>query len=258
MISSGGVEKLRSRFGGPAMESVVEQQHWLLREQPVQPDVAEPMPAIFADFLKAQQDRVDTIRAEAAAIFGINDPAVLRLKNTARPKPSSQRPSGRVAQFPATPASAKASVGQPFSQPKPTFGRVGAPRPPRIGSNPFGVSPGVSCSVPQPARSRPSTPKAVGPSVREKDDAAWAAFFFDGQDRQRWQNAGVRPGEARLAAGCQQNNISPTDLSLKLSGSTVLERLRYGESPQQVWARMQEAAQTPKSDGKYHSRLNTA
>ena len=93
-------------------------------------------------------------------------------------------------------------------------------------------------TVAPPRRTSPRTPPP-------DHDAEWVGHLVDPADRERWEAAGLRPSDGGLAAGCIEYGITPGMLSLKLSGATVLARLRFGESVAQVWARIQEAAEAP-------------
>jgi len=57
----------------------------------------------------------------------------------------------------------------------------------------------------------------------------------------------TRLPQADIAAQCAEFEIDPSMLSLKLSGTTVVQRLQSGESRQQIWARIREDAEAPRT-----------
>jgi hypothetical protein len=75
--------------------------------------------------------------------------------------------------------------------------------------------------------------------------AAWEQRGISEAGQQVWLESGLRPTEAELADRCQAVGITPSDLSMKLSGRTSLQRLRDGEATTSVWARIREAEQQP-------------
>lgn len=100
-------------------------------------------------------------------------------------------------------------------------------------------------------RSSSINPQAALAAQELKTDGEWAQHLLDPDDRRRWQDAGLRPYESNLAAQCIEYAITPDVLSLRLSGVTLLERLRSGESVASVWARVQEATETPTGQAGY-------
>lgn len=102
----------------------------------------------------------------------------------------------------------------------------------------------VHRSAPSVPRSA-SNPQATLAAQEFKTDGEWAQHLLDPEDRRRWQDAGLRPYESNLAARCIEYAITPDMLFLRLSGVTLLERLRSGESIASVWARLQEATEAP-------------
>lgn len=103
----------------------------------------------------------------------------------------------------------------------------------------------VHRSAPSAHRSSSINPQAALAAREFKADGDWAQHLLDPDDRRRWQDAGLRPYESNLAARCIEYRITPDMLSLRLSGVTLLERLRSGESIASVWARLQEATEAP-------------
>lgn len=91
----------------------------------------------------------------------------------------------------------------------------------------------------------------VEPVVAPAEDVAadWLRRGFDESAQELWCSSGIRPQDAALADRCRSTGIAPTDLPRKLSGRTVLQRLRDGESTTSVWARIQEAEQAPRRAG---------
>ncbi|MET3805796.1 hypothetical protein ABIB25_002800 [Nakamurella sp. UYEF19] len=89
------------------------------------------------------------------------------------------------------------------------------------------------------------------PIVAEEPDheAAWEQRGISAEDREVWVAAGLRLTEADLADRCLSADITPAELSMKLSGRTTLQRLRDGEASTSVWARIREAEQQPRRAG---------
>lgn len=128
-------------------------------------------------------------------------------------------------------------------------------------ANPFAVP--VSAPAFPPAPRPPATPSAprtatqqVLPPVQqivaapvEDFDAVWRRRGFDQAAQDTWCSSGIRPQDAALADQCRMIGIEPADLPRKVSGRTVLQRLRDGESTTSVWARIQEAEQQPRRAG---------
>lgn len=100
-------------------------------------------------------------------------------------------------------------------------------------------------AAPSGHRSSSINPQAARDVQELKTDVEWARHLLDPDDRRRWQDAGLRPSESSLAAQCIEYEITPDMLPLRLSGVTLLDRLRSGESIASVWARVQEATETP-------------
>ena len=93
----------------------------------------------------------------------------------------------------------------------------------------------------------PSLPEPV--AVQVDHDATWEQQGISKADREAWCAAGMRPTEAELAGRCHSVGIAPSELSMKLSGRTSLQRLRDGEATTSVWARIREAEQQPGKAG---------
>jgi hypothetical protein len=127
----------------------------------------------------------------------------------------------------------------PFAVPDagPAF-RAPAPRPPATSS----------AQRTQAERLLPPAQPVVAAPV-EDFDALWRGRGFDQDEQEMWCSSGIRPRDAVLADQCRLIGIEPADLSRKLSGRTVLQRHRDGESTTSVWARIQEAEQQPRRAG---------
>ena len=101
--------------------------------------------------------------------------------------------------------------------------------------------------LPENGKTRPVTPRGgadVGRDEPEPDhDPEWRRRGLDSGDQEAWQRAGLRGTESGLADQCRAADIEAPDLGLRLSGRTVLQRLRDGESVTSIWARLQEARQ---------------
>lgn len=118
-----------------------------------------------------------------------------------------------------------------------------------------GAGPAFRAGAPRPAATPPRqrepqrvpTPEPSAP--QENMDDLWRRRDFDQAAQQIWCDHGIRPQDAALADRCRSTGISPSDLPRKLSGRTVLQRLRDGESTTSVWARIQEAEQQPRRAG---------
>lgn len=93
-------------------------------------------------------------------------------------------------------------------------------------------------------------PPAVPIAAEEPDhEAVWDQRGINEQDREAWVAAGLRLTEADLADRCLSADITPAELTMKLSGRTTLQRLRDGEASTSVWARIREAEQQPRRAG---------
>lgn len=113
-------------------------------------------------------------------------------------------------------------------------------------------APAQRAPAPAPRAELPRPLTAVLPVVAapvEDFDGLWRHRGFDQEAQQLWCGSGIRPQDAALADQCRLIGIEPTDLPRKLSGRTVLQRLRDGESTTSVWARIQEAEQQPRRTG---------
>ena len=136
----------------------------------------------------------------------------------------------------ATIAPSNAAFANPFALPT-----AGAAAPVRTSE--------VSSPVPTQSRGVVNrvAPVPPEPVVAEQFDhsAAWEQRGISEADQQVWLGSGLRPTEAELADRCQAVGITPSDLSMKLSGRTSLQRLRDGEATTSVWARIREAEQQP-------------
>lgn len=106
-------------------------------------------------------------------------------------------------------------------------------------------------AAPSGHRSPGINPQAALAAQELKTDGEWARHLMDPDDRRRWQDAGLLPSESSLAAQCIEYGFTPDMLSLRLSGVTLLERLRSGESIASVWARVQEAVEAPTGPAGY-------
>ena len=101
---------------------------------------------------------------------------------------------------------------------------------------------GTKLTFASPRRGRP-----VSTAEAPNHDADWARHSFTPEQRALWMDGGLRDSQADMAAQCAEFEIDPSMLSLKLSGTTVVQRLQSGESPQQIWARIQEDAEAPRT-----------
>jgi Translation initiation factor IF-2, N-terminal region len=101
---------------------------------------------------------------------------------------------------------------------------------------------GTKLAFASPRRGRP-----VSAAEAPNHDAEWARHFFTPEQRALWMDGGLRDSQADMAAQCAEFEIDPSMLSLKLSGTTVIQRLQSGESPQQIWARIREDAEAPRT-----------
>jgi hypothetical protein len=138
-------------------------------------------------------------------------------------------------------------------------------------ANPFAVPAStatpIAAAIPAQATPPQSAPRAAVPvnpravvngvapglsepvAVQVDHDATWDLQGISKADREAWCAAGMRPTEAELAGRCQSVGIAPSELSMKLSGRTSLQRLRDGEASTSVWARIREAEQQPGKAG---------
>ena len=143
----------------------------------------------------------------------------------------------------APPAVPAYSAGAPtFANPflLPDAGPALRVQPPRPSAGPAGQRPAVHRALPQP--------ELVADPVDDFDEL-WRGRGFDQAAQELWCQNGIRPRDAALADQCRSTGIAPDDLPRKLSGRTVLQRLRDGESTTSVWARIQEADQQPRRAG---------
>jgi hypothetical protein len=101
---------------------------------------------------------------------------------------------------------------------------------------------GTKLAFASPRRGRP-----VSAAEAPNHDAEWARHSFTPEQRALWMDGGLRDSQADMAAQCAEFEIDPSMLSLKLSGTTVVQRLQSGESPQQIWARIREDAEAPRT-----------
>ena len=101
---------------------------------------------------------------------------------------------------------------------------------------------GTKLAFASPRRGRP-----VSAAEAPNHDAEWARHFFTPEQRAVWMDGGLRDSQADMASKCAEFEIDPSMLSLKLSGTTVVQRLQSGESPQQIWARIREDAEAPRT-----------
>lgn len=166
---------------------------------------------------------------------------------------------------PAAPVAAPTVADRPAGGPAalflpPVAPRVGALAPGAATfANPFAVpvAQGARPPVPRPVaaaqqgvdREVTLLPVETRPGVEQNHDDVWRRRGFDQVAQDLWCGNGVRPFDAELADRCRSVGIAPTDLPLKLSGRSVLQRLRDGESTTSVWARIQEAEQQPRRAG---------
>ncbi len=132
-------------------------------------------------------------------------------------------------------------------------------------ANPFALPTAGAAAAPPTTTAAPSAASAVPPVpaqshgvvnrvapeptelvVEQPDHAAgWERRGFSEAEQEVWRAGGLRPAEAELAGRCQAVGIAPSELSMKLSGRTSLQRLRDGEATTSVWARIREAEQQP-------------
>lgn len=138
-------------------------------------------------------------------------------------------------------ASSNAAFANPFALPEPGRAVQPAPRPPAGASVPAAARPTHRVAA-QPVETVTAVPA-------ENFDEGWRRRGFDEAAQQTWCSNGVRTQDAELADRCLSAGIAPTDLPRKLSGRTVLQRLRDGESTTSVWARIQESEQQPRRAG---------
>jgi hypothetical protein len=236
-IEDRAVQKLRERFAsGTASAQMV---------LPSNPTVRTPTPRtsdFLAPLLRADKDAA--ARRAAASIFDI-DPEAIRLRKDSVPKRNGNQQR--------RPEQSKSTATQPSGATPNSQTIDPHPRPPRMAPNPFAATSGVMHGpTAQRADRRSSTPRVAS---AQDFKTQWAKYMFESTDRTRWEAAGLRSSESMIAAQCVENDITPDMLSQRLSGSTVLERLRSGESPAQVWARLREAAEAPERTGKLLGRF---
>lgn len=238
IIDATAVRNLRWRFrSGP-----------MLRTAPTIPTESAKPSLGFLEPLP-QADREAEARRYAALMFGVDGDAI-RLHGS-ESNPSHSRPKRREQGFESQPTADTTT--------NPQFLTGQRPRAPRMARNPFdeGTSPNHIVSAAPSARPSETLADAREP-IAPDYDAEWARRLFDSVDRLKWQAAGVRPSESGLAALCQKNGLTPDLVSERLSGATVLARLRSGESIAQVWARLQEATEAPTRTGKLSGRFGVA
>src|ERR1700712_3032456 len=143
-------------------------------------------------------------------------------------------------------APSTAAFANPFAVPASTA----APTIPPQAAPPSQTAPRAAVPVDARAVVNAATPSLSEPVVVQIDhDATWDLQGISKADRDAWCAAGMRPTEAELAGRCQSVGIAPSELSMKLSGRTSLQRLRDGEASTSVWARIREAEQQPGKAG---------
>jgi len=80
----------------------------------------------------------------------------------------------------------------------------------------------------QPTTRRPSSRTRRPPKVEPKPAPdRWAKEFFEVKDRQEWQSAGVY--DPIVAKACTAKKLRPEDLSERVAGRRISDRLRGGE-----------------------------
>ncbi len=134
-------------------------------------------------------------------------------------------------------APSTAGFANPFAVPQanrtPANSTPAGPSIPAVPSQLRGVVNGGPPAPQEPVASQPD------------HDAGWERRGISKANQELWCASGLRPAEAELADRCQAVGITPSDLSIKLSGRTGLQRLRDGEAITSVWARIREAEQQP-------------
>lgn len=142
--------------------------------------------------------------------------------------------------------------------------------------NPFGAAAMPAVVVPSPAAvaaprqvrpvsrpQRPVPPRRVPTGTLQLAETVvvneyfedWDRRDFSRDERQLWIEAGLRPDEHGLADRCRTAGILPENLKLKLSGRLALARLRDGETPTSVWARIQDGEHEPRKPTRLSGRF---
>ena len=129
------------------------------------------------------------------------------------------------------PGAAAAAIVTLLPAAAPVFEPPARPRPPTVPTQ----RSAPPRAVPMPAAAVPDEPADF--------DQAWRDRGISELEQGVWVEAGLHPGESSLADKCLSADIAPADLRTRLSGRTVVQRLRDGESVTSVWARIQEAGQ---------------
>lgn len=104
----------------------------------------------------------------------------------------------------------------------------------------------------------PSSPAKFDLSAAPAVEEYWSEWEQRGisrSERQQWLDAGLRRGEFRIADQCRLADIAPDNLPLKVSGRTVLARLRDGETATSVWARIQDGESQPRRGTRLSGRF---
>lgn len=115
--------------------------------------------------------------------------------------------------------------------------------------------------VPSPHRAVPARAVATkefdlsAPVAVDEHFPDWDRREFTREERKLWIDAGLRPDEHGLADRCRTAGILPEHLKLKLSGRLGLARLRDGESPTSVWARIQDGEHEPRRPTRLSGRF---
>jgi hypothetical protein len=201
----------------------------------------------MGEFVKSPSSTVDaTAVRKLREKFGTNHAA----SYSAAPPPSPQAAADSLFLAPLAKPDLRGEAAEMFGVSPDTLklrdapGRLG-PRPGTRTARPAVLvtkTQGTKLAFPSPRRGRP-----VSAAEAPNHDAEWERHSLTPEQRAVWMDGGLRDSQADMAAQCAEFEIDPSMLPLKLSGTTVVQRLQSGESPQQIWARIREDAEAPRT-----------
>lgn len=93
------------------------------------------------------------------------------------------------------------------------------------------------------------TPRTEIPRATDAYDRDWASRLIPPDIRQAFIDAGLDRRSAAIVEQCRLHGISPDDLSRRVDGRRVADRLRGGEAVVSVAIRLQDAASRSNASG---------